>query len=224
MRVIIADDAVLFREGLALLLTEAGCQVVATAEDADSLLREAALLRPDVVVVDIRMPPTFTREGFFAASELRRRHPAVGILLLSQHLVSDYAFELINDLPEGIGYLLKERVSETAVLVDALHRLKARECVIDPTIIHRLVHRHRELSELDTLTEREVQVLSLVAEGRSNVFIARELSMSEKTVEAHVSGILRKLGIAGSPEDNRRVLAVLAYLRGVRTDFEADQG
>ena len=214
MRVVVADDVTLFREGLALLLREAGCDVVGSAADPDALLRRVALDQPDVAIVDIRMPPTFTNEGLQAARQIRETHPGTAVLVLSQHLVPDYAWRLIRDVPRSAGYLLKERVSDIVVLVDALHRLSDGECVVDPTIVHRLLHRPGAARALDALSGRELEVLGLIAEGRSNVAVAERLIMSLKTVEAHVSGIMRKLGIPESPDDNRRVLVVLAYLRG----------
>ena len=215
MRVVVADDSMLIREGLTALLTGAGCEVVATAEDGDSVLREVALARPDVVVVDIRMPPTHTQEGITAAHRIRRDHPGVGVLVLSQYLESEYAMRLIADAPQHLGYLLKDRVSDVAELVDALRRLVAGECVIDPAIVSRLMNRPRDTGPLDALTAREREVLSLVAEGRSNGAIAERLGMSQKTLEAHVRQILLKLDLPESHDDHRRVLAVLTYLRSV---------
>jgi DNA-binding NarL/FixJ family response regulator len=213
--VVVADDSMLIREGLTALLTGAGCEVVATAEDGDSVLREVALARPDVVVVDIRMPPTHTQEGITAAHRIRRDHPGVGVLVLSQYLESEYAMRLIADAPQHLGYLLKDRVSDVAELVDALRRLVAGECVIDPAIVSRLMNRPRDTGPLDALTAREREVLSLVAEGRSNGAIAERLGMSQKTLEAHVRQILLKLDLPESHDDHRRVLAVLTYLRSV---------
>jgi len=213
MKVVVADDSMLIREGLARLLSDAGCEVVATAEDAEGVLREVALTNPDVVIVDIRMPPTHTDEGIVAARRIRHDHPHVGVLVLSQYLESEYAMRLIADAPQHVGYLLKERVSDVAVLVDGLKRLVEGECVIDPTIVHRLMHRRREPGPLDALTPREREVLGLIAEGRSNGAIAQSLVMSQKTLEAHVRQILQKLGLQESHDDHRRVLAVLAYLR-----------
>jgi DNA-binding NarL/FixJ family response regulator len=213
MRVVVADDSMLIREGLARLLQEAGCDVVAIAEDADALLREVNLQAPDIVVVDIKMPPTHTDEGIIAARRIRSEHPAMGVLVLSHYLESEYAMRLITDAPEHMGYLLKERVSDVAVLVDALKRLIEGECVIDPTIVSRLMRRARDPGPLDALSARERDVLTLMAEGRSNGAIAAQLFLSGKTVETHVRQILQKLGLHDSPEDHRRVLAVLAYLR-----------
>ena len=213
MRVVVADDSMLVREGLARLLTEAGCEIVGTASDAAELLRHVGADEPDVAIVDIKMPPTFTDEGIAAAGEIRRRHPDVGVLVLSQHLESEYAMRLLTEVPERAGYLLKERLVDVAVLVDALRRIVEGECVVDPTIVSRLVHRPRDPSPLDELSDREREVLGLIAEGRSNQAIAERLFVSHKTVEAHVRQILLKLDLVESRDDHRRVLAVLAYLR-----------
>jgi DNA-binding NarL/FixJ family response regulator len=213
MRVVIADDSVLLREGLARLLADAGCEVVATVGDASGLLREVKLAGPDAVIVDIRMPPTHTDEGIAAAHRIRSAHPGIGVLVLSQYLESEYAMQLITDAPEHVGYLLKERVSDVAVVVDALRRVVEGECVVDPTIVSTLLRRPRDPGPLDRLTSREVEVLGLMAEGRSNGAIAERLTMSPKTVEAHVRQILQKLDLQESADDHRRVLAVLQYLR-----------
>jgi DNA-binding NarL/FixJ family response regulator len=215
VRVVVADDSMLIREGLSALLTGAGCEVVATAEDGDSVLREVALARPDVVVVDIRMPPTHTQEGITAAHRIRRDHPTVGVLVLSQYLESEYAMRLIADAPHHLGYLLKDRVSDVTEFVDALRRVVEGECVIDPAIVSRLMNRPGDTGPLDALTAREREVLALVAEGRSNGAIAERLGMSQKTLEAHVRQILLKLDLPESHDDHRRVLAVLTYLRSV---------
>jgi serine/threonine-protein kinase len=211
---VIADDETLLREGLARLLGDAGITVVGKAGTADELLRRVSLTRPDVALVDIRMPPTHTDEGLVAAGEIRRGHPAVGVLVLSHYVESRYAMRLLEEHPERTGYLLKERVSDIAVLVDALERIHEGGCVLDPTIVARLVGRPREESPLDELTEREREVLSLMAEGHSNEGICHRLFLSPKTVETHVRHILLKLGIGETSEYHRRVLAVLAYLRG----------
>ena len=214
MRVVIADDSMLLREGLARLLIEVGVAVVGTASTASELLRCVELDHPDVAIVDIKMPPTHTDEGIVAAQEIRRTHPPVGVLVLSQYLESRYAIRLLEDVPERVGYLLKERVSDIAVLADALKRIDEGECVIDPTIVARLVQRPRQHSPLDELTAREREVLALMAEGRTNRAISNDLYLSGKTVEAHVRQIFQKLGLQQSPDDHRRVLAVLALLRG----------
>ena len=213
MRAVIADDEMLLREGLARLLADSGVDVVGTAGTADELVRKVALTRPDVAIVDIRMPPTYTDEGLVAAREIRGSQPAVGVLVLSHYLESYYAMRLLEDHPERSGYLLKERVKDVAVLVDALERIGEGECVVDPTIVSRLVGRPREPSPLDELTGREREVLALMAEGHSNDGICRTLFLSPKTVETHVRHILLKLGIGETPDYHRRVLAVLAYLR-----------
>ena len=213
MRVVIADDEVLLREGLERLLTEAGFKVVGKVGTGGELPRKVELTRPDVAIVDIRMPPTHTDEGLVAAAEIRESHPDVGVLVLSHYLESRYAMRLLEQHPAGAGYLLKERVSDLAVLSDALHRLDEGECVLDPTIVTRLVDRPRPTGPLDELTEREREVLGLMAEGRSNGGICERLFLSPKTVESHVRQIFVKLDIDGSPDDHRRVLAVLTYLR-----------
>jgi serine/threonine-protein kinase len=214
MRVVIADDETLLREGLARLLAEAGFDVVGKAATAEELIRRVELARPEVAIVDIRMPPTHTDEGLVAAQEIRSRHPQVGVLVLSHHVESRYAMRLLEDHPEGSGYLLKERISDVAVLVDALRRIDEGECVLDPTIVSRLLGRPHEESPLDELTDREREVLALMAEGHSNDGISRKLFLSPKTVETHVRHILLKLGIGETDDYHRRVLAVLTYLRG----------
>jgi DNA-binding NarL/FixJ family response regulator len=214
MRLVIADDETLLREGLARLLADAGFNVVGKAGTAEELLRRVELTRPDAAIVDIRMPPTHTDEGLVAAQQIREAHPPVGVLVLSHYVESRYAMRLLEEHPERSGYLLKERISDLAVLVDALHRIAEGECVLDPTIVSRLVGRPREESELAELTEREREVLALMAEGHSNNAICKKLFLSPKTVETHVRHILLKLGIGETPEYHRRVLAVLAYLRG----------
>jgi DNA-binding NarL/FixJ family response regulator len=210
----VADDVMLLRSGLSRLLTEAGVEVVGEAADADALLSSVASQVPDVAVVDIRMPPTHTDEGLVAARRIREHHPGTAVVLLSQHLEPRYAQRLLTDQPGGIGYLLKERVSDVAVLVDALRRVSEGECVIDPTIVARLMQRRRPDSPLLTLTARETEILALLAEGRSNSAVARALHLSERTVEAACAQLFRKLGLEPSPDLNRRVLAVLTLLRG----------
>lgn len=213
MRVVIADDEALLREGLSRLLQEHGVQVVGAAGTAADLLRWVELRRPDVALVDIRMPPTRTDEGLKAADEIRRRFPEVGVLVLSHHLESRYAMRLLEDHPERAGYLLKERVSNVGVLTDALERIVEGECVLDPTIVTRLLGRRRPTGPLNELTPRERQVLELLAEGRSNQGVAAALGVSAKTVESYVGQIFSKLGIEEARDYHRRVLAVLAYLR-----------
>jgi DNA-binding NarL/FixJ family response regulator len=213
VRVVIADDSVLLREGVSRLLVEAGFEVVGQASDADELLREVAEKEPDVAIVDIRMPPTHTDEGLRAARELRRRHPELGILVLSQYVRPSYAFELLADDARGVGYLLKDRVSDLHDLSDAVERVGKGGSVLDPSVVAQLVGRRRQGHDpIDDLSEREREVLALMAEGRSNRAIAERLFITERTVEKHVRSILAKLRIPESQEDHRRVLAVLAYL------------
>ena len=214
MRVVVADDVMLMRAGIARLLADAGVEIVGEASDATQLLREVSRSEPDVAIVDIRMPPTQTDEGLVAAREIRSRHPSVGVLVLSQYLAPSYAIQLLEDHPDRTGYLLKERVSDIAVLVDALNRIADGECVLDPTIVARLLARSRRQEPLSQLTGREREVLTLMAEGRSNAAIAERLVVTPRTVEAHIRQILGKLDLHESPDDHRRVLAVLAYLRG----------
>jgi DNA-binding NarL/FixJ family response regulator len=213
--VIIADDEVLLRDGLSRLLGDAGVDVVAAVGTPDELRSRVAFDRPDAVIVDIRMPPTHTDEGLSAARDLRASYPRLGILVLSHYLDSRYAVMLMEGREGGVGYLLKERVSDVAVLVDALMRVVEGECVIDPTITARLIRRKEETLAIGTLTKREREVLSLMAEGRSNPEICRLLFLSTKTVEAHVRQIFQKFGLREEIEGHRRVLAVLEYLRAV---------
>jgi DNA-binding NarL/FixJ family response regulator len=213
VRLVIADDEMLLREGLARLLTDAGFDVVGKATNGPELLRAVRLTGPDVAIVDIKMPPTHTEEGIVAAREIRASHPGVGVLVLSHHLESVYAMRLLEDHPERLGYLLKDRVSDIAVLADALRRIAEGESVLDPTIVTRLLNRPRERSPLGALTDRERQVLALIAEGRSNQAIGDELFLSPKTIETHIRQIFQKLELRGSADSHRRVLAVLAFLR-----------
>ena len=215
MRVVVADDVMLTREGIARLLEQAGIDVVAQAEDAEGLLREVRLKQPDAAIVDIRMPPTHTDEGLVAAQRIRADHPAIGVLVLSQYVEPSYAMRLLEEHPERVGYLLKQRVFDVAILVDALRRITDGETVVDPTIVARLVGRRRRQDPLAELTAREREVLGLVAEGLSNGAIASRLFVTERTVEAHVKQVFLKLGLTVDPESHRRVLAVLAYLRSV---------
>jgi DNA-binding NarL/FixJ family response regulator len=213
MRVVVADDAMLIREGLTRLLRDAGVTVVAKASDAGELLRHVALARPDVAVVDIRMPPGHGDEGVVAADRIRAEHPEVGVLLLSQYLDPRYAMRLLERHPARIGYLLKERISDIAVLVDALRRIAEDECVIDPTIVAQLVGRERPDDTLAVLSGREREVLELMAQGHSNPGIAGKLVLSTKTVESHVRQIFAKLDLPDAADQDRRVLAVLRFLR-----------
>jgi DNA-binding NarL/FixJ family response regulator len=213
VRVVIADDSVLLREGVARLLTEAGFDVVGQAADADELLLEVADKGPDVAIVDIRMPPTHTDEGLRAARQLRSLYPELGVLVLSQFVRPSYAFELLADDASGVGYLLKDRVSDLHELSDAVHRVGEGGSVLDPSVVAQLVGRRRPRNDpIDELTERERDVLALMAEGRSNHAIAERLFITDRTVEKHVKSIFMKLKISATQDDHRRVLAVLAYL------------
>ncbi len=213
VRVVVAEDTMLTREGIVRLLEGAGVEVLAQVEDGDALLRKVSATHPDVAIVDIKMPPTHTDEGLVAAQRIRADHPAVGVLVLSQYVEPAYAMRLLEEHPERVGYLLKERIFDVAVLVDALRRIDDGETVVDPTIVSRLLGRRRREDPLEDLTEREREVLSLVAEGLSNRAIAARLVVTERTVEAHIKQVFMKLGLAQSPELHRRVLAVLAFLR-----------
>ncbi|HSK16534.1 MAG TPA: response regulator transcription factor [Gaiellaceae bacterium] len=214
MRIVVADDSVLLREGLAQLLAQAGFEVVGQAGDAEELLEQVETQAPDVALVDIRMPPTHTDEGLQAACEIRARHPQVGVLVLSQYVRPSYALELLGESAERVGYLLKDRVSDVGELADAVRRVGAGGSVLDPMVVSQLVGRPREgHGALEDLSEREREVLGLMAEGRSNQAIAERLFITERTVEKHVKSILIKLRLPESPDDHRRILAVLAYLR-----------
>ena len=213
VRVIVADDAALFRGGLARLLADRGIEVTAEVGDAEALLAAVRADPPDAVIVDIRMPPTHTTEGLDAARTLAAEHPAVGVLVLSAHVESHYAVALVESDGGGAGYLLKERVADVEELTDALRRVVAGGVVVDPSVVAQLVGRRRVQNPLDTLSERERDVLAVMAEGRSNAGIGDRLHLSEKTVEAYARSAFTKLGLHAAPDDNRRVLAVLAYLR-----------
>jgi DNA-binding NarL/FixJ family response regulator len=213
VRVVVADDAMLTREGIVRLLRDAHVEVAAVAADADELMRHVQLTRPDAAIVDIRMPPTHTDEGIVAAQQIRSEHPSVGVLVLSQYVEPSYALRLLEDHPERVGYLLKERVLDVAILIDALRRITDGETVVDPTIVSRLVGRRRRDDPVATLTGREREVLALIAEGLSNKAIAARLFVTERTVEAHSKQIFMKLGLNTNADSHRRVQAVLAYLR-----------
>ena len=213
MRVVIADDTMLTRQGIATVLGSAGIEVVAAVGDPESLVREVAATRPDAAVVDIRMPPTHTDEGIRAIPRLRSIDPALGVLLLSSSVEPDYAVRLLEGHPGGIGYLLKDRVSDGVLLVDALNRLVEGETIIDPTIVSRVFARRRRVDPLAELTPREREVLALLTEGLSNSALAERLHVTERTVEAHITAIFAKLGLADEAGIHRRVLAVLTYLR-----------
>jgi DNA-binding NarL/FixJ family response regulator len=213
MRIAIADDSLLTREGLGHLLTGQGHEIAGQAGDAGELLTIVERTRPDAVVVDIRMPPTHTDEGLVAARRIRAAHPGTGVLVLSQYVEPAYALRLIEDRPEGVGYLLKERVFDVVVLVDALRRIADGETVVDPTIVARLLRRRRVADPLDGLSDRATEVLGLVAEGLSNHAIAQRLHVTERTVESHITKAFQHLGLTDDPASHRRVRAVLAYLR-----------
>ncbi|MGD9986411.1 response regulator transcription factor [Pseudonocardia sp.] len=214
MRVMVADDAALFRAGVARLLTDSGFDVAAEAPDARRLLAAVDADPPDAVVVDIRMPPTHTTEGLDAAATLRESHPGVGVLVLSAHVEPHYALALIESGADGAGYLLKERVADVDELADAVRRVAGGGLVVDPSVVAALVGRARAHSPLDDLSARERDVLAVMAEGRSNQAICNRLHLSPKTVEAYVRSVFTKLGLHQGPDDNRRVLAVLTFLRG----------
>jgi DNA-binding NarL/FixJ family response regulator len=214
MRIVIADDAVLLREGAARLLEEAGHQVVAQAGDADDLMRKVRAHRPDVAIIDVRMPPDNSDDGLRAALAIRNELPEVGILLLSQYVEDRYLGRLLGGGAEGVGYLLKDRVAEVERLAEAVERVAAGGSVLDPEVVVQMLGRARDKGPLDALTEREREVLGLMAEGRTNRAIATELFLSQRAVERHVTSIFGKLDLPTGEQDHRRVLAVLAYLRG----------
>lgn len=212
MRVVLAEDSVLLREGLVRLLDEAGCTIVAAVGDGEALVDAVAKHHPDVAVVDVRMPPSFTDEGLRAAIEARRQVPGTGVLVLSQYVEESYASDLLADGAGGVGYLLKDRVSALDELSDALQRVATGGTALDPEVVAQLFARRRR-NPLDELTTRERDVLALMAEGRTNAAIARNLVVTEGAVEKHISSILTKLDLAPSEDDHRRVMAVLAWLR-----------
>ena len=202
------------REGIARLLAEAGFDVVAQAGDADALLRKALAYKPDVVVADVQMPPGHGDDGLRAALELRKQRPETGVLVLSQYYEDEYALELIGEQPEGVGYLLKERVGDVEAFVEAVARVAAGGSALDPEVVGRMLGRRRKHGPLDLLSPRERDVLAAMAEGKSNQGIADALFVTEAAVEKHVTGIFHKLGLGPTPSEHRRVLAVLTYLRG----------
>jgi DNA-binding NarL/FixJ family response regulator len=213
VRVVIGEDSLLLREGIARLLESAGLDVVGLAGDYDSLMAVVAQTRPDVAVVDIRMPPTHTDEGLRAAREIRAQCPDIGVLVLSQYLDEDYVFALLGDGAEGLGYLLKDRITDGDAFVDAVRRVAAGEAALDPEVVSHLLGRRPAGGPLDELSERERTVLGEMAEGRSNNAIASRMFLSDRAVERHVTAIFSKLKLATTPDSHRRVLAVLTYLR-----------
>ena len=216
LRVVIADDHALLLQGLASMLEAHGFDVVAQASDADDLVRKVAAHRPDAAVIDIRMPPTNTDDGLRAAVTIRRTHPEVGVLVVSQYVEATYALELIGDDARGVGYLLKDRITDFDEFANALRRVAAGGSVLDPEVVRWMLGRSRDASPLAELTAREREVLGLLAEGYSNQGVARRIVVSERAVEKHVTSILSKLSLPAEPEAHRRVLAVLAYLEDAR--------
>jgi len=214
VRVVVADDSTLLREGVVRLLEEAGIEVVGQAGDAEELMRKVRAHKPDVAVVDVRMPPTHTDEGLRAAREIRAELPDTAVLVLSQYVEVAYARELLAESAEGLGYLLKDRVADVTVLTDAVRRVGAGGSALDPEVVSQMLGRRRRDDPLEELTPREREVLGLMAEGRSNAAIAAELVVTERAVEKHVTGIFSKLDLPSSGEDHRRVLAVLRFLDG----------
>jgi DNA-binding NarL/FixJ family response regulator len=212
VRVVIGDDSVLLRAGVARLLEDAGFEVVGQAGDAEDLVRKVRMHRPDVALVDIRMPPTHTDEGLRAAKQIRASYPEVGVLVLSQYVEPTYALELLAESAEGVGYLLKDRVSDLEEFAAAVRRVAEGGSALDPAVVSQLVGRRRREDPLEGLTPREREVLGLMAEGRSNAGIAERLVVTERAVEKHVTSIFSKLSLPQAQEDHRRVLAVLAYL------------
>jgi DNA-binding NarL/FixJ family response regulator len=212
MRVVIADDSLLLREGLSRLLTEAGIEVVGLAADAEDLMRKVRAHRPDVAIVDIRMPPTFSDEGLQAARRIRCEVPAVNVLVLSQYVEEGYAVSLLSGGARGVGYLLKDRVTDLAAFTDALARVAAGGSVLDPDVVDQMLARGRHDDPLDELTPREREVLALMAQGRTNAAIAADLVVTQRAVEKHVTSIFAKLDLTQGATDHRRVMAVLAFL------------
>lgn len=214
LRVVLAEDSVLLREGIARLLEDGGFEVVGQAGNADELLLKVRSYSPDIALVDIRMPPTHTDEGLRAAKEIREKHPETGVLVLSQYVEAGYAMELLSESAEGVGYLLKDRISDVDDFRAAVRRVAEGGSALDPAVVSQLVGRRRRDDPLGELTPREREVLELMAEGRSNHAIADQLVVTERAIEKHVTSIFSKLSLAPAPEDHRRVLAVLAYLHG----------
>jgi DNA-binding NarL/FixJ family response regulator len=212
MRVALADDSVLFREGVATLLRDAGFDVVGQAPNADELMTIVRHHQPNIVIVDIRMPPTYTLEGLQAAKTIRAEHPAVGVLVLSQYVEAHYALELIDKAERSAGYLLKDRIGDVDDLAETIRQIAAGRLVIDPVVVADLLNRSRRRNPLDALSDREREVLALMAEGRSNQAISRNLFVTDKTVEAHIRAIFTKLQLPAAADDHRRVLAVTTYL------------
>jgi DNA-binding NarL/FixJ family response regulator len=213
VRVVVGEDQPLVREGIVRVLDEAGLKVVGVAGDAEDLVRKAGAHNPDVVITDIQMPPDLTDDGLRAAQRIRSSQPEVGVVVLSQFLEDRFALELVGDRAEGVGYLLKDRVGDLALFIDAIRRVARGGSALDPEVVQRMVGRRREGGPLDDLTPREREVLGLMAEGRSNQGIADALIVSVAAVERHVTSIFGKLDLRQTPEDHRRVLAVLQYLR-----------
>ena len=213
MRVVIADDSTLIREGIATLLRRAGVDVTAQAASAEQLLHEVAVHEPDVAIVDVRMPPTYTEEGLRAAQEVRADHPEVGIVILSQHVEVGMAMRLLAEAPAGLGYLLKDRVTDVEEFAGTLRRVAAGGSALDPEVVAQLLASSRDSGPLKSLSAREAEVLALVAEGRSNKAIGGQLELSQRGVQKHVTAVFAKLGLAADEDDNRRILAVLEYLR-----------
>jgi DNA-binding NarL/FixJ family response regulator len=213
-RVVIAEDQALLRQGIVRLLGDAGFEVVAEAGDAPDLLRKVAAHQPDVAIVDVQMPPDNTDDGLRAAMEIRGAHPGMGVLVLSQYAEERYAVDLIGDDAAGVGYLLKDRVTDFALFADAVKRVAAGGSVLDPLVVAHMFGRRRREDPLAALSPREREVMELMAEGRSNKGIAEVLVVTPHAVEKHVTSIFSKLGVGGGPEDHRRVLAVLEFIRG----------
>jgi len=213
MRIALAEDSLLLREGLARLLTDSGFEVVAQSHDAEDLLRKVAAHKPDLAIVDVRMPPTHTDEGIRAALVIRNRHPQTAVLVLSEHIEPAYAVELFANGTDRLGYLLKGRVSDLDRFLEAVSRIGGGGSVLDPEVVSRLLGRHRDDDPLAQLTPRETEVLALMAEGRSNKAIGEQLVVTERAIEKHVTNIFSKLQLPPTADDHRRVLAVLRYLR-----------